>query len=225
MSVYGGDSWAREAQHRKRKVEDLMIEGIESSVYKKLSNGKFACLICPANPVLDSPIMLSTHVRGSRHRAAELMRKDRESAKQEEVKKRLALSDCVGANAGANASTKQLKKPSKPLIDRARKAVSEVFSGKVSLPEVNVNPRICNLVKPCIEDNGSNANLVRDESKENRVAREVQQPLNYRVSQERELKFTAAGWKRSCHGRWFKDENVEFDSDEEDPNIVLNETT
>ena len=59
MSVYGGDSWAREAQHRKRKVDDLMIERIDSSIYKKLSSGKFACLVCPTNPVLDSPTMLS----------------------------------------------------------------------------------------------------------------------------------------------------------------------
>lgn len=59
MSVFGGDSWAREAQHRKRRVDDLAIEGLEGSSYKRLSNGKFACLVCPNCPVLDSPVMLS----------------------------------------------------------------------------------------------------------------------------------------------------------------------
>lgn len=59
MSVYGGDSWAREAQYRKRRVDDLAVEGIESSSYRKLSSGKYACLICPHNPVLDTPLMLS----------------------------------------------------------------------------------------------------------------------------------------------------------------------
>ncbi|KAI3704047.1 hypothetical protein L1987_74253 [Smallanthus sonchifolius] len=49
----------------------------------------------------------------------------------------------------------------------------------------------------------------------------VQLPLDYRQRRERELKFTAAGWKRDCHGGWFRDENVEFDSDEEDPNECL----
>lgn len=39
--------------------------------------------------------------------------------------------------------------------------------------------------------------------------------------QEQELRFTASGWKRDCHGRWYRDENVEFDSDEDDPNICL----
>ncbi|XP_057787436.1 uncharacterized protein LOC131004719 isoform X2 [Salvia miltiorrhiza] len=222
MSVFGGDSWAREAQHRKRSVDELMIEGIDSSAYKKLSNGKFACLVCPSNPVLDSPTMLSTHVSGSRHQAAELRRKNRELSKQEEIKKRLALSDCVSAKAPANTATKQLISTRKPLIERARKAVLEVISGEVTLPEVK--PRVANLGGPCVGDSGSNADPIGVEATVKGVVREVQ-PLNYRLRQERELKFTAAGWKRDCHGRWFKDENVEFDSDEEDPNIVLNETT
>lgn len=221
MSVFGGDSWAREAHHRKRRVDDLMIEGIESSVYKKLCNGKFVCVVCPNNPVFDSAIMLSTHVRSTRHGAAKLRRKDNDLAKQE-AKKQLVLSDCVSAESAANASMKPLKTTNKPLIERARKAVSEVLSGEVSLPEVK--PATGNLVVPSIEDNGSNANPVGREATQNRVFVELQ-PLSYRVSQERELKFTAAGWKRDCHGRWFKDENVEFDSDEEDPNIVLNEIT
>ncbi|XP_042011285.1 sodium channel modifier 1-like [Salvia splendens] len=219
MSVYGGDSWAREAQHRKRKVDDLMIERIDSSIYRKLSSGKFACLVCPTNPVLDSPTMLSTHVSGSRHQAAEQRRENRELAKQEEVKKRLALSGCVSAKAPA---IKQLKSTSKPLIEQARKAVLDVISGKVALPEVK--PTVAKLGRPCAGDNGSNAEPTGVEAKLEGVVREVQ-PLNYRLRLERELKFTAAGWKRDCHGRWFKDENVEFDSDEEDPNIVLNEST
>lgn len=32
--------------------------------------------------------------------------------------------------------------------------------------------------------------------------------MDYRERRERELKFTAAGWKRNCHGKWYKDENV-----------------
>lgn len=62
MSVFGGDSWAREAQYRKRRVDDLIIDGVEASVYKKLYNGKFACLVCPNNPVLDTATMLSVRI-------------------------------------------------------------------------------------------------------------------------------------------------------------------
>ncbi|KAL3729282.1 hypothetical protein ACJRO7_026391 [Eucalyptus globulus] len=63
MSVFGGDSWAREAQHRKRRVDDLAVEGLDASSYKKLSSGKFACLVCPGAPVLDSALMLSVRLQ------------------------------------------------------------------------------------------------------------------------------------------------------------------
>ena len=60
MSVFGGDSWGREAQHRKRRLDDLLLEElIDGSSYKKLSNGKYACLVCSHSPILDSPLMLS----------------------------------------------------------------------------------------------------------------------------------------------------------------------
>ncbi|KAJ6716659.1 SODIUM CHANNEL MODIFIER 1, partial [Salix koriyanagi] len=59
MSVFGGDSWAREAQFRKRRVDDLVIDGLDGSSYRKLSSGKYACLVCPHNPVLESLLVLS----------------------------------------------------------------------------------------------------------------------------------------------------------------------
>ncbi|KAL0365438.1 UNVERIFIED_CONTAM: Sodium channel modifier 1, partial [Sesamum angustifolium] len=162
------------------------------------------------------------HVNGSLHRTAELRRKDRELAMQEEVNKRLALSDCVNTNAKANASVKQRKSTSRPLIERARKAASEVFPGGVDQPEIK--SAIGNLVASCGGDSGSNGSSIEIEGMHKGLVREMQ-PIDYRERQERELKFTAAGWKRDSHGRWFKDENVEFDSDEEDPNIVLNNTS
>lgn len=59
MSVFGGDSWAREAQYRKRRVDDLIVEGIDASSSKKLPSGKFVCLLCSHRPVLDTPLMLA----------------------------------------------------------------------------------------------------------------------------------------------------------------------
>lgn len=62
MSVFGGESWAREAQYRKRRVDDLLVEGLHGSSFKKLASGKYACLVCRNNPVLDSPLMLSVRI-------------------------------------------------------------------------------------------------------------------------------------------------------------------
>ena len=36
----------------------------------------------------------------------------------------------------------------------------------------------------------------------------VQPHLDFQECRERELKFTAAGWKHDCQGKWFRDENV-----------------
>ncbi|KAA8545911.1 hypothetical protein F0562_020638 [Nyssa sinensis] len=106
MSTFGGDSWAREAQYRKRRVDDLVVDGIDGSSYKKLSTGKFACLICPHNPILDTPLMLSMHIQGSRHRAAEARLKERELVKQNEINKRIALSDCSTDSAKSRIPTR-----------------------------------------------------------------------------------------------------------------------
>ena len=69
MSVFGGDSWARESQQRKRRLDDLVLPAAATSSsssspsasgsFKRLSSGKFAYLVCPHRPVLDSSLMLS----------------------------------------------------------------------------------------------------------------------------------------------------------------------
>ncbi|CAD6245524.1 unnamed protein product [Miscanthus lutarioriparius] len=65
MSVFGGDSWARDAQQRKRRLDDLLLPTTASSSpstpdsFRKLPNSKLACLVCPHRPVLDTPLMLS----------------------------------------------------------------------------------------------------------------------------------------------------------------------
>lgn len=143
-------------------------------------------------------IWAQTHVSGSRHQSAEAKRKSRELATREEIKKRLALSDCVRAKAPANSATNELRSTSKPLIEQARKAVLEVISGEVSRPVVK--PSVPNLRMLRVGDDGGSSDLIG-------VVREVP-PLDYRLRRERELKFTAAGWRRDGHGRWFKDENV-----------------
>ncbi|KAL2537509.1 Sodium channel modifier 1 [Forsythia ovata] len=226
MSVFGGDSWAREAQCRKRRVDDLLIEGLDASAYKKLPNGKFACLVCPHNPILDTPLSLSMHGEGSRHRAAESRQKERELWRQEEISKRLGLSNCVTSTSSSDVSYQQRKKGGKPLIERTRKAASEIFSYEI-IEQRNKcrKPDAESVISSCLYGQSieRKEGPIEMEVARKEVVVEQMQQLDYRERRERELQFTAAGWKRDCHGRWFKDENVEFDSDEEDPNVVLND--
>ncbi|EEF40489.1 conserved hypothetical protein [Ricinus communis] len=170
MSVFGGDSWRREAQYRKRRVDDVLIEGLDVFPYKKLSSGKYACLFCPHNPILDSPLMLSTHCKGSRHIAAESRLKERELMRKDEIDKILELSDFPVGSMNSTNLNKKVRLGSKPLIEQTMKAL---------------------LLRT------SDASL-------------VQQQLEFEERRERKLKFIEAGWKRDCHGKWFKDENMSF---------------
>ncbi|XP_043709216.1 sodium channel modifier 1-like [Telopea speciosissima] len=246
MSVFGGDSWGREAQNRKRRVEDLLEEGLSKEVdsnpsYKKLCNGKYACLVCRHHPILDSSLMLSMHSKGSRHTAALSKLREREFRKQEEIKKRIAVSDCDIGASSSDISSQQFKLRSAPLIEQTRKATSEALcnqtvkqnarnetcNGKLSRGSSFFSPTAppapkqkteapMTVTSPPCESNGNSGWQSKADSRFL-----VQQQLDFRERRERELKFTAAGWKRDCYGRWFRDENVEFDSDEEDPNICL----
>ncbi|KAL3730572.1 hypothetical protein ACJRO7_027572 [Eucalyptus globulus] len=160
------------------------------------------------------------HCKGSRHRVALSRLKERELEKKDEINKRIALSDCT-VNAGTITSTLNRIK-SKPLIKQTMKAVSEVLDKGNARQDVHND---CHSGKICGNLHGNETSHVIESfsfaAKEAAEEVVVQQQLSMRERRERELKFTSAGWKRDCNGRWFKDENVEFDSDEEDPNICL----
>ncbi|EXC17378.1 hypothetical protein L484_027570 [Morus notabilis] len=228
MSVFGGDSWGRVAQHRKRRLEFLVAESVDASSYKKLSNGKYACLVCPQNPVIDSLFMLSAHCKGSRHRTAESRLNEREFDRQEELNKRIFLLGSIGGNANPNSATcsKKFKSPDyKPVSGEALKSAWEILSNKAPMQDSRNKTGDKELSASPATDRTTNCQLSvvgssfpAAEASEEEVAKRF---MDYRERRERELKFTAAGWKRNCHGKWYKDENVEFDSDEADPNVCL----
>ncbi|KAL6661271.1 hypothetical protein ACP70R_000655 [Stipagrostis hirtigluma subsp. patula] len=245
MSVFGGDSWARDAQQRKRRLDDLMLPASASSKsdsFKRLSNGKFACLVCSHRPILDSPLMLSMHNKGARHLAAESILREKELSKQHEINKRMALSsDAPITNSGnAHTGVRPSNMKEKPLTEQTRRAISEAQSSrfndfnanKVS-HDVNRMPKASSRdsnVAPSgfpMENMTGNTESIESSKGEpvagNKIVGKVLPEWQKEVQKrhEQELRFTASGWKRDCHGRWYRDENVEFDSDEDDPNICL----
>ncbi|CAL5329205.1 unnamed protein product [Camellia sinensis] len=232
MSVFGGDGWVREAQYRKRRVDDLVVEGLETSSYRKLSSGKYACLVCPHNPILDTPLMLSDlllhrrtaldfdaprplefmHIKGSRHRVAESRLKEKQQVIQDEINKRIALSECSSGAAKSSTSTQVnplCRLVRKPLIEQTWRATSEILCNKTTHQseakgnnDVKSNKGHSTYEPFCSNDAGSSLAI---EAYGNLVA---QQQSDLQERRERELKFTAAGWKRDGHGKWFKDENL-----------------
>ncbi|XVF67614.1 hypothetical protein PTKIN_Ptkin10aG0135500 [Pterospermum kingtungense] len=219
MSVFGGDSWGREAQYRKRRIDEVVIEGVDGSSYKKLSTGKYACLVCSHNPILDTPLMLSLHCKGSRHRAAESKMKEKELMRRDEINKRIALSNSPTSSVKSVNPKKNSQLAAKPLIQTAQKAISEVLSEKT--PKLNLRKENHDMVLRQNDVHNVTPDFCRDHSfLTNETSIELLQK-DFRERREKELKFTSSGWKRDCHGKWYKDENVEFDSDEEDPNSSL----
>jgi len=247
MSVFGGDNWARDAQQRKRRLDDLMLPAPASSSpstpesFRRLPNGKLACLVCPNRPVLDSPLMLSMHNKGARHIAAESRLREKELSKKHEINKRMALSS--DANSGnAHSSSKPTNMKEKPLIEQTRRAILESQSSrfhdfnakkvshdlKWTTNTSSSDPHVAPSDVPMEKLTGNTRSIQCNSSKgESFAGNQIQGKLpsdwqtEARKRQEQELQFTASGWKRDGHGRWYRDENVEFDSDEDDPNICL----
>ncbi|XP_008775236.2 sodium channel modifier 1-like [Phoenix dactylifera] len=186
--------------------------------------------------------MLSMHNKGSRHIAAESRLKERELSRKEELNKRIALSaESTGASSIAKSSPR-LKSPeiyNKPLIKQTQKAILEAQHNKFndlnavhvmkSRPNVSFyDSKVSPSCKSVMESSTSTVLDVSNYSdKKSTVRAETDAKMladwnvELRKRRENELKFTAAGWKRDCHGKWYRDENVEFDSDEEDPNVCL----
>lgn len=221
--MFGGDSWAREANQRKRRADDLLIDGVDSSSFKRLSNGKFTCLVCSNRPLLDSSLMLSMHSKGARHRAELSRLKEKELIRRNEINKRIALSDNPVSKGSPSSSTTRSICPSKPLIEQTRKAASELSSTKYVPKSSEIDKADAYTRRNLYSAQGVH-HLKHSSLPDPRARGEIvasKEQLDFRERRERELKFTAAGWKRDGYGKWYRDENVEFDSDEEDPNIVL----
>ncbi|XP_066159886.1 uncharacterized protein [Oryza sativa Japonica Group] len=243
MSVFGGDSWARDARQRKRRLDDLMLPASAVSPsssspdsFRRLSNGKFACLVCPHRPVLDSPLMLSMHNKGSRHIAAESRLREKELSRQQEINKRLAISPeaSVSSSGKQHYGVRSSDMKEKPLIQQTRQAILEAQSSRFIIDSANKkshdlertsNSSLCDSqVTPSVPMEKWSGDTVKGKIfAGDRTATKMlaEEQADFQKRQEQELKFTASGWKRDGHGRWYRDENVEFDSDEDDPNICL----
>lgn len=143
-------------------------------------------------------------MKGSRHKASESKLRERELDIQNEKNKRIALSDCSAVVSSTTACGPRILSANKPLVQRARKAASEILNGQS--PQGSTIQKIQD-VRSYTSARTTESSSVRDKEVSSDI---VRHQFEYRDRRERELKFTAAGWKRDCHGKWFKDENVRF---------------
>ncbi|BFZ16072.1 hypothetical protein BsWGS_19110 [Bradybaena similaris] len=71
---------------RKRRIKELLSEDIPEDEAKLLCNGRFACTVCPSNPVFDTVNVLTVHRAGKKH----LLNLDVHAAKKRELKQLIA---------------------------------------------------------------------------------------------------------------------------------------
>lgn len=176
-----------------------------------LLNCFVGCLLILPGPRIEKSFCMQMHRKGSRHQAAESRFKEGESRRQDEIRKRIALSDGSIGSAETSTSAGQFRSARNPLIEQTKKAASEILCNKV--PKQNATTQRCN-AKETRDDSSNRPSNDNDNSffpameAGGRAVAKLQS--DFQSIRERELRFTAAGWKRDCHGKWFKDENVCF---------------
>lgn len=162
---------------------------------------------------------LQMHMKGSRHCAAKSRLKERELSRQAEINKRIALSGSSTSADGNDEPTQQYGLTSKPLTQRTIKAVSEALgtnsAQQFTVPKIDTVKYTRNPILKGSSSEYENAIdqvVVDKQFPQNMDQKEKvsQQKLDYKERKEKELKFTAAGWKRDGFGGWYKDENVSY---------------
>jgi hypothetical protein len=165
--------------------------------------------------------------------AAESRLRDKELSRKHEINKRLALSSDVSHSNSGNPSTsiRHTDMKEKPLIEQTWRAILEAqssrfnnFSGKNICHDLkgvtntsSCDPHVASSDIP-MEKLAGNTGLTQCNSREGEsfAGNQIQGKslsdwqTEVRKHQEQELRFTASGWKRDGHGRWYRDESVSY---------------
>lgn len=277
-----GDDHCALRLQKKHRVTDLLAEDIPADEASKTRSGRFACLVCPHNPVLDTMAMLTLHRQGKKHLAnmaikiekehdlSELLQKRKQQAyTQQEAPTRSSIS-------GNSTKISENTAEAVPLLEKTRQLTEAIKHKPQSLPdkktrnltldyesvfsnserrgknkpffqsrvEINLSEK---LEKGCDKNEGlstcekrsplpntgqalqghsvekdacfTSKRTVVDKSRKTR-ALDATKTKSFSKEQERYLELTKSGWILDRHGKWVKDESVEFDSDEDEPPLI-----
>ncbi|NP_001164769.1 sodium channel modifier 1 [Oryctolagus cuniculus] len=218
-----GDDWSQLNVLKKRRVGDLLASYIPEDEALMLRDGRFACAICPHRPVLDTLAMLTAHRAGKKHLSSLQLfygkkqpgkdveqnpRQQNESREETTVEAplltqtRLITQSALHRAPHYNSCCRRKYRPEVPGSSVSRSplpsaAELELQSGKISRePESAADPQ----------------------AKESAtVSAPAPMSPSRRRALDHYLTLRSSGWIPDGRGRWVKDENVEFDSDEEEP--------
>ncbi|XP_054419403.1 sodium channel modifier 1 isoform X2 [Pteronotus mesoamericanus] len=220
-----GDDWSQLNVLKKRRVGDLLASYIPEDEALMLRDGRFACAICPHRPVLDTLTMLTAHRAGLQlfygkkqpGKGMEQNPRQQNELEREETKAEAPLltqtrritqnalhraphynSCCRRKYRTVRCENQGPEAPRPPVLPSPLPPLDvELQSGKTSRdPEPGAGPQ----------------------AKESAtVSSPAPMSPTRRRALEHYLTLRSSGWIPDGQGRWVKDENVEFDSDEEEP--------
>ncbi|KAM5256357.1 LOW QUALITY PROTEIN: sodium channel modifier 1 [Ctenodactylus gundi] len=206
----------------KRRVGDLLASYIPEDEALMLRDGRFACAVCPHRPVLDTLAMLTAHRAGKKHLTSlQLFYGKKQPRKGVEQHPR------------QGNEWREETKAEAPLLTQTRLITQNALHRP---PDYNsCCRRKHRLEAPGPSVSGTPLPATEIELQSRKVGMEpepgVGQPAKESASVsapapmspmrrralDRYLTLRSSGWIPDGQGRWIKDENVEFDSDEEEP--------
>ncbi|KAM7421558.1 hypothetical protein PAMA_015613 [Pampus argenteus] len=230
---------------KKRRVADLLSNFIPEDEAALMKNGRYTCLVCSYRPVFDTVDMLTIHRNGKRHLEGlkkfygkkarlknEITKRQHENFVQAEDRREdpsssaplleqtrklthHALLKTVPYNScHRKTSTKPEKGPASISSDPS----GDVYSNTATAQEKAQKTEVSNNSSPSSSSGYTAANKQSHPSKHKEGSQEAE-PVTPQRRRELEhyLKLKSDGWLQDRSGQWIKDEDVEFDSDEEDP--------
>uniref|UniRef100_UPI0037E700E7 sodium channel modifier 1 n=1 Tax=Semicossyphus pulcher TaxID=241346 RepID=UPI0037E700E7 len=237
---------------KKRRVADLLSNFIPEDEAALMKNGRYTCLVCSYRPVFDTVDMLTVHRKGKRHLEGlkafygkkarlknEITKRQHENYVQTEEKQQEPSS-----SAPLLAQTRKLTHhallKTVPYNSCHRKTSTKSETGPQSIisePGANCSSKTTsdrwksessNVLTQSISSGCTAESLPSEDTKASAAAvTQEEQPVTAERRKELEhyLKLKSNGWLQDGSGQWVKDENVEFDSDEEEPPSLTPQST
>ncbi|KAK2909719.1 sodium channel modifier 1 [Channa argus] len=234
---------------KKRRVADLLSNFIPEDEAALMKNGRYSCLVCSFRPVFDTVDMLTVHRKGKRHLEGlkafygkkarlknEITKRQHENYVQAEDTRQEPSSSAPLITQTRKLTHHALLK-TVPYNSCHRKTSTKSEKASVGIgsnPKSNADEqeKICwktdvsNNVLPCSRSVDTAANKESDSATNiPRLQPAVTQdaePITPQRRRELEhyLRLKSNGWIQDRSGQWIKDDNVEFDSDEEEPPLL-----
>jgi len=249
-STFGGDSWNAESQQRNHRLHELIGSKVRKNEVRQLSNGKWACLVCPWKPILDNLVILNTHRTSKKHQSQiETFRKrqrdweDTKKLKDEQLQQqKKQKSEVDGSNplliqTRNNTEKLMQSNSSPPSLDEQLSSDGSFFQMRLppedntskhkrSYEQSNSHP----LPSPNFEVLNASSSTSQVPSSKNTISVGNRLWKAEYTKEDKEWvkyvdKILRLGWKMDAEGKVHRDTSgeVEYDSDEDPPTPPVGE--